>query len=280
MPTYAILGASGYTGRSLLALLLKDPNNTINAYVRSKSKLLALFPGLEGNKSVRIFDGPLNDIPLLASCISSDVNTVFCVLGGNESVPGMRIAQDAAQSLVAALCYPDPATNGGKKVAKIICLSSASLNPRIGANEPRLLLWVVQTAFSYIYADLALAEAYLRLHKSWLDVTFMTPGGLVEDEQKGHVLTMDHVKTFLSYPDLAAGMIEVAELGSYDWKHVGVSPTGKNVKIEYGVFPNPILLCLVRHFSGGFLLQMFPRTVGKELLLTGVIQVEGSEANG
>lgn len=144
-----------------------------------------------------------------------------------------------------------PATNGAKKVAKIICLSSASLNPRIGANEPRLLLWVVQTAFSYTYADLALAEAYLRLHKSWLDVTFITPRVLVEDEQKGHVLTMDHVKAFLSYPDLAAGMIEVAELGSYDWKQVGVSPTGKNVKIEYVVFPNPILPFLVRHVSGG-----------------------------
>ena len=102
----------------------------------------------------------------------------------------------------------------------------------------------------------------------------------MEDEQKGHVLTMDNVKAFLSYPDLAAGMIEVAESGSYDWKQVGVSPTGKNVKIEYVVFPNPILLCLVRHVSGGFLLQMFPRTVQKELILTGVIQVEGSEANG
>lgn len=100
---------------------------------------------------------------------------------------------------------------------------------------------MVQTAFSYTYADLALAEAYLRLHKSWLDVTFITPRVLVEDEQKGHVLTMDHVKAFLSYPDLAAGMIEVAESGSYDWKQVGVSPTGKNVKIEYVVFPNPIL---------------------------------------
>ncbi|KAL2051773.1 hypothetical protein ABVK25_007929 [Lepraria finkii] len=141
-----------------------------------------------------------------------------------------------------------PATNGAKKVAKIICLSSASLNPRIGANEPRLLLWVVQTAFSYTYADLALAEAYLRLHKSWLDVTFMTPGVLVEDEQKGHVLTMDNVKAFLSYPDLAAGMIEVAESGSYDWKQVGVSPTGKNVKIEWKA-PKQMAKGLVFHFT-------------------------------
>jgi N-acetyl-gamma-glutamylphosphate reductase len=96
MLTYAILGASGYTGRSILNLLLKDPNNTVNCYVRSKSKLLGLFPSLEADKSVQIFDGPLNDIPLIASCVSPGVNTVFYALGGNESVPGMRIAQDGA----------------------------------------------------------------------------------------------------------------------------------------------------------------------------------------
>jgi putative NADH-flavin reductase len=116
---------------------------------------------------------------------------------------------------------------------KIVFLSSCSLNPLIEANEPKLLVWVAATAFSHAYADLALAEAYLRLHKSWLDVTFITSGALVEDEQKGHVLTMDYVKHFLSYPDLAAGMIEVAETGGYEWKQVGVSPTGKDMKFEY-----------------------------------------------
>ena len=249
MPTYAVLGATGLTGRSLLSLLLADPknNNKVHAYVRSKRKLISLFPNIEENKSVRIFSGPLDDIPLLASCVSpDDVDVVFCVLGRNESVPGMRIAQDAAQSLVAALCYGSPSlvvTSEGKgegrkrKFPKIIFLSSASLNPRMTANEKAFLVWVVKRSFSYAYTDLALAEAYLRLHESWLDVTFVTPGALVEDEQKGYVLSLDQAKNFLSYPDLAAGLIEIAESGDYEWMQVGVSSTGKDVKFEYVYFP-------------------------------------------
>ena len=246
MPTYAILGASGFTGRSILTLLLKDPENRINVYVRSKSKLLSLFPGLEENKSVRIFHGRLDDIPLLASCISPDVNTVFCVLGLNENLPGIRIAQDGAQAIVAALCYPNP-EGRAKKPPRIIFLSSASINPRIAAKEPPFILGFIKRALSYAYEDLALAEAYLRLHESWLNVTFVTPGGLVEDEQKGHVLSLDHSQTFLSYPDLAAAMIEIAESGGYEWMGVGVLPKGKNVKIEWKA-PAQMARGLVWHY--------------------------------
>ena len=231
MPTYAILGASGLTGRSILTLLLKDQSNKINCYVRSKAKLLSLFPELGENKSVQIFDGPINDIPLIASCIATNVNTVFCVIGLNENLPGMRVAQDAAQAIVAALCYPSPAYEA-KKLPKIVFLSSATINPRIAVNEPPLVLGLLTRAFSYAYEDLALAEAYLRLHTSWLSVTFVTPGGLVEDEQKGHVLSLDHQQTFLSYLDLAAGMIEVAGSGDHDWMGVGVLPRSKDVKFE------------------------------------------------
>ncbi|KAL2042856.1 hypothetical protein N7G274_004616 [Stereocaulon virgatum] len=113
---------------------------------------------------------------------------------------------------------------------KIVFLSSYSLNPLIEADESKLFVWVAATAFSHAYAYLALAEAYLRLHKSWLNVTFIIPVALVEDEQKGHVLTVNYVKHFLSFPDLAAKMIKVAELGGYEWKQVGASPIGKNVR--------------------------------------------------
>ena len=246
MPTYAVLGASGFTGSSILTLLLKDPTNHINVYVRSKSKLLSLFPGLEENKSVRIFAGRLHDVPLMASCISPDVNTVFCVLGLNENIPGIRIAQDGAQAIVAALCYPNPVERA-KNSPRIIFLTSASVNPRIAVNEPPLILGFIKRAFSYAYEDLELAEAYLRLHESWLNVTFVTPGGLVEDEQKGHVLSLDHSQTFLSYPDLAAAMIEIAESSGYDWMGVGVLPKGKDVKIEWKA-PAQMVRGLVWHY--------------------------------
>ncbi len=247
MPTYAVLGASGYTGSSILTLLLKDPTNHINVYVRSKSKLLSLFPGLEENKSVRIFNGRLHDIPLMASCISPDVNTVFSVLGLNENIPGIRIAQDGAQAIVAALCYPKPEERA-KKTPRIVFLSSVSVNPRIAINEPSFALGFIKRAFSYAYEDLALAEAYLRLHESWLNVTFVTPGGLAADEQKGHVLSLDHCsQTFLSYPDLAAGMIEIAESSGYDWMGVCVLPKSKDVKIEWKA-PAQMARGLVWHY--------------------------------
>lgn len=246
MPTYAILGASGFTGSSILTLLLKDPENCLNVYVRSKLKLLALFPGLEENKSVRIFDGRLDDIHLIASCISPDVNIVFSVLGLNENIPGIRIAQDGAQAIVAALCYPNP-NESAKTPPRIVFLSSASINSRIAANESPFILGFVKRAFSYAYEDLALAEAYLRLHESWLNVTFVTPGGLVEDEQKGHVLSLDHSQTFLSYPDLAAAMIEIAESSGYNWLGVGVLPKGKDVKIEWKA-PAQMARGLVWHY--------------------------------
>lgn len=44
MPTYAVLGATGSTGQAILNILLQSPKNTVNAYVRSKAKLLKLSP--------------------------------------------------------------------------------------------------------------------------------------------------------------------------------------------------------------------------------------------
>jgi len=246
MPTYTIIGATGKTGGSLLNLLLKKPNTTINAYVRSKSKLLAQVPRLEESKSVHIFEGSLMDVKLLKSCLSPNVDAVFCVLGVNENVPGYRVVQDASHAIVAALIQirlEDP----NAKIPKIIMLSSSSLNPRLHADKQAMVHGIVSRAFSNVYADLARAEDYLNLHKSWLDATFIQPGGLVEDEQKGHALSLDHQKSFLSYLDLAAGMIEVAESDSYKWEGVAVVPTGRDVKFEWKA-PPQMARGLVWHF--------------------------------
>ncbi|SLM35661.1 NAD(P)-binding domain [Lasallia pustulata] len=247
MPTYAILGATGYTGRSILTLLLKDPNNKVHAYVRSKSKLLSQRPDIEANKEVKIFEGALNDVPLLASCLSN-VDTVFSVLGENDNTPGMRIGEDGAQALVAALTHLRFATEM-EHVPRIIMLSSSSVNPGMMAHKPRVVKSIVGTAFSNAYADLRRAEAYLRLHKSWLSVTFIQPGALTEDEQKGHTLSTEHTGDgFVSYLDLAAGMIEVANSGGYGWMGVSVNPTGKDVKFEWKA-PKQVARGLVWHFA-------------------------------
>lgn len=246
MPTYTILGATGKTGGALLQLLLKTPNTHIKAYVRSKAKLLHQNPNLEQNDRVQIFEGPLSNIPLIASALSPKVDTAFCVLGINENTPGIRIAQDTAHSVVAALCHIMRTRNDANyKPPKLIVLSSASLNPRFGSAVEHA---IIGRALSNLYGDLALAERYLRLHESWLRVTFVQPGGLTGDVQRGHRVSLEACSPMVSYLDLAAGMIEIAEAGDvYDWEGVSVRATGKNVRFERNA-PGQIARGFLWHF--------------------------------
>ena len=235
MPTFAVLGATGSTGQALLNILLQSPKNTVNAYVRSKAKLQKLSPQYQGNENLHIFEGALGDVGLLADCISN-TSAVLCVLGANENEPGIRVAQDAAHSIVAACCRLR-AQDSNVNLPRIIFLTSATINPRLCRDLPTVAYWALHTAFSYLYDDLEHAEAYFRLHKDWLDVTFIQPGGLVHDTPKGHSLSLERQQTFLSYPDLAAGIIEaaVASGEEYSWKGVSVVPTSNNTKVEWRV---------------------------------------------
>ena len=249
MPTYTILGATGKTGGALLDLLLKAPSTHINAYVRSKAKLLMQRPGLEKEEDVKIFEGSLTDIPLLASTLTPKVEAAFCVLGVNENIPGIRLAQDSATSIVAAFCHIRN-KDVDFKPPKLIFLSSASLNSVMSSKQP-VAKAIVGRGMSHVYADLRFAEENLRLHQSWLDVTFVQPGALTEDVQKGHKLSVDEMtgdSPFVSYLDLAAGMIEIAESGSYEWMGVSVNATGKDIKFEPNA-PPQILRGLVWHFA-------------------------------
>lgn len=243
MPTYAILGATGSTGLALLDNLSKSPKYTVNAYVRSKAKLERFRPGISKSEKVQIFEGDLHDIPLITRCISN-VSAIFAVVATNFNVPGMTIAQDTAQIIVAALCNLRT-QNPDAKLPRIIVLSSASVNPTFSRELPALVRWVTQNAFSYIYEDLRRAERYLRLHKSWMNATFVQPGALVHDAQQGHAVSLDGIcldgeQTCLGYLDLAAGMIEVADgEGKYDWVGVSVVPTARKVEFEWRL---PILV--------------------------------------
>ena len=105
---------------------------------------------------------------------------------------------------------------------RILILSSASLSPHLVGDVPAAAKWLVHTALSYLYDDLAHAQDYLRLHASWIDVVFICPPGLSNDMQRGHAVSLDRVGGFLSCADLAAGMLEVAESDdSYSWECVG-----------------------------------------------------------
>ena len=247
MPTYTILGATGKTGGALLDLLEKSPANNINLYVRSKRKLMTQRPELKDAKQIHIFEGAITDISLMKSCLSPNVDAVFATLGVNENHPDIRVNQDAAQSIVAALTEIR-FENLAAKIPKIILLSSCSLNERMAHQDPAFLHWMLLKAFSNPYGDLALAQRFLELHKSWLNVTYMQPAGLVEDVQKGHTLSLDkHADGFVSYLDVAAGMIEVAQTDGYEWAGVSPLPKSKDVKFEWNA-PPQMLRGLVWHF--------------------------------
>lgn len=245
MPTYTIIGATGKTGGALLELLLKDPTATIHSYARSQSKLLAQSPGLDQNPRVHIFAGSLSDVELLASALSPAVDAAFMVTGMNENVPGMRLAQETAHAVVAALCRIRN-SKPAYKPPRLLVLSSASMNEKIF--PPSLGARIAHQAFSHVYEDLGFAEQYLRLHESWLNVIFVQPGGLTTDIQKGHQVSLSQCSPFVSYLDLAAGMIELAGTTEYDWKGVSVMATAKDVKFEKNA-PPQALRGLVWHYA-------------------------------
>ena len=238
MPSYAVLGATGNTGQALVQVLLQSPVNKIHAYCRSKSKLERVCPAITDNKQVRAFEGSLEDVSLLVDCIRG-TRAVFLAVAIIDNMPGCTIAMDTARVVVAALEKLKTESGASAKLPKLLVLSSASLEDSFCGDVPPLVHRVLSAAVSNLYKDLAEAERFLRAEQSWISTTFIKPGGLVHDTQKGHEISMVTAKTPLSFVDLAAGMVEVADSddGRYDMKSVSVLPTGKDVSFPWdGVY--------------------------------------------
>lgn len=231
MPTFAILGATGNTGQCILSLLLKDPSARIHCFVRNARKLHKLAPEILDNKRVRIFEAPLTDIARLAECIST-CDAVFSCVATEENAPGTTIALDTAHSVVAALTHIRCVHQSTQPLPRVIVLSSGTISDHLTRETPTAARLFVWCGFSHLYADLIRAEAYYRMHSSWMTAIFVLPGGLVHAEQSGHkVDTEKESGAFLSYLDLAAGMIECASKDrtdtAWDWVSLSVVPTGK-----------------------------------------------------
>jgi oxidoreductase AflX len=247
MPFYAVMGATGNTGQSLLNILSQSPDNSIHAYVRSKSKLLRLSPELSSAKNVKIFEGDLEDVDLICNCISG-TRAVLMAIAMSDNMSGCRIAQDTARVVVAAM-EKLRSKDANVKLPRVIVLSSASLDDYLCRDLPHFVHWMLLTCASNVYADLIKAEEYLRSQESWITSVFIKPGGLVHDKQKGHALSTERQQTFLSFLDLAAGMVEVADTegDKWDMKNVSVLPTAKDVKIEW-MAPINLVKGLLCHF--------------------------------
>ncbi|KAL6237511.1 Averufin oxidase A [Aspergillus navahoensis] len=231
MPSYAVLGATGNTGRAIVQVLLDradtDSRIEIHAYCRSKEKLFRLCPAAEVSKSLSVFEGRLDDDRLIDECLRG-ADAVFLVVAIVDNMPGCTVAMQTAEAVVASLQRlraADPAI----RPPRLVMLSSASLEPSFCNDVPAPVHWVLQTAVSHLYRDLAAAEAFLRAQSGWLSATFVKPGGLVHDQARGHEVRLDRAQTPLSFLDLAAGMVEVAEAGDdrYNMRSVSVVPTSR-----------------------------------------------------
>jgi uncharacterized protein YbjT (DUF2867 family) len=246
MPTYAVLGATGNTGQSLLQVLTQTSNNKIHAYCRSKSKLEHLQPDIVADSKVQVFEGSLNNTELIRDCIK-DTHAVFLAVAVSGNVPGNTIAQDTARVVITAL-QELRNSNPAMKLPTLIVLSAAPTEPEFTKDMPSFALILLLLAESNIYTDLTFAEAILRKEAHWISVTFVKPGALSIDAQKGHKITMRGPKGIVSFMDLAAAMVEVAD-GGEEWegKSVSVDPVARDVVFPWRNVPL-LVMGLVYHF--------------------------------
>lgn len=231
MPSYAVLGATGNTGQALLRVLSHSSSNTIHAFCRSKSKLNNLSPDIASNPNVEVYESNIKGISVLAECIKN-THAVFLAVAVSNNVPGNTIAEDTAKAVVSALQLirkDDPRA----KLPKLVVLSAAPTSDHLTRDMPRLALGFLLRAESNIYNDLAVAEKYLREQQDWITTTFVKPGAISQDVQKGHKLSLDQVGQCVSFLDLAAGMVEAADSEGYDMRDVSVVSMGDSVKFPW-----------------------------------------------
>jgi NAD(P)H-binding len=248
MSTYAILGATGNCGTALIDNLLRNPTAHVRAYCRNKNKLINAVPQLVDNKRVEIFEGNIHDVNLLAQCIK-DTKAVFHVVGSNDNIPNYNIGLDTAQSIIGAMEKLRAECPWGLQLPKIVLLSSATIDDHLSRKMPWWFRPIMLTAASNVYNDLRRTEEFLRAQEDLVTTIFIKPGGLSIDKQRGHKLELDHEESFVSYLDLAAGMIEAADdlQGRYDMKNVSVSNANGSAKFPPGT-PLCILAGLLRHY--------------------------------
>lgn len=248
--TYAVLGSTGNCGTALIRNLLQSPQNQVHAYCRNIAKLHGLLPEVVDNKRIQVFSGSIYDEELMVECVRN-TKAVFLVVTTNDNIPGCRLSQDSAATVIKALQEIKKDSVPGIILPKLVLLSSATIDEHLARNMPGWFRPIMLAAASHVYEDLKRTEAFLRSHEDWVSTIFIKPAGLSPDIARGHRLTLDEEESFISYLDLSAGMIEAAEdeEGRYDGRNVGVVnlKRGVGAKFPRGT-PLTIVLGLLRHF--------------------------------
>jgi hypothetical protein len=250
LPTLALLGATGKTGREVLKGLLKRDFQWLRIYVRSKQKLLNMFPQLISDARIQICEGQVTDQKTMQECLS-EAQVIINTIGGYSYFPDNSL-HTAAESMVMALQALRARTSGPWERPRMIFLSSSTRNTRFAAARPKLVHWLIETAFQNGYNDLKLAHKAVLADPSLLSVLFVQPGVLVEEEGTGAYVSTEEVKLACSYEDLGAGFVDLALERSYDELHeVGMSSDQGNRALRYA----PIML---RKMAAGFFALYVP----------------------
>ena len=246
MATYAVLGATGNCGSSLIQVLLQSPNIKVHAYCRNKAKLTRKLPEVVESKRVQIFDGRIDDVDLLASCIRG-CRAVFLTVTMNDNIPGCSVSQETARSVILALQNLKAESKSELRIPKLVLLSSATIDDHLARKMPIWFRPIMLRAGSNVYEDLRVTERFLRAQQDWVSTIFIKPGGLAIDKPRGYKLSLDEENSFISYLDLAAAMLEAAGSDDYDMKNVSVVNTGGSAAFPRGT-PLCIFYGLLRHY--------------------------------
>jgi putative NADH-flavin reductase len=247
--TYAILGATGNTGTSLIKVLLaQHPEAHIHAYCRNKTKLFRLLPDAADDKRMVVFEGDMLDVELLANCVRG-TKAIFHAVSTNTNIPNLSVGQDSCAALVQAL-EQIKAADADAVIPRLVLLSSCSGTDALCTNLNGVFRSLLRMSESNIYGDLAKAEALLRSREDLVKTVYIKPGGLSLDVQSGHQLVTDRQETFISYLTLAGGMVEAADApdGVWDGRDVSVvhKVPGHSAKFPIST-PLTIFWGLIRH---------------------------------
>ncbi|KAH8688712.1 hypothetical protein BGW36DRAFT_412685 [Talaromyces proteolyticus] len=232
---FALLGATGHTGRRILQKLLQletIPDIEIHVYARSRAKLESLFPSLSSDRRVTIFHGSLSDENLIRNCLAS-VDTIICTVGENENIPGVTVLRDCAQAVLRALASLQMEEKTWIR-PRLLLLSSATWNSRFAASRPIVLDWMIRNAFSRPYSDLVKAQEMFLAATSLVSVLLVQPNALVEEAATGCVISTEFAYIAVSYADLADGFVQLATNPTYkEISAIGVSSQGAKKPFLY-----------------------------------------------
>jgi uncharacterized protein YbjT (DUF2867 family) len=143
MSRYAILGATGRTGSSILKLLKASPTAKIKVLVRSKAKLEKVVPESTSNPNISIFESSISEISTLSQCLTN-TKAVFLTVAVVGNVPETTIAQETAHAVVQALTRLKE-KNVTFKPPRLIVLSSASIDNKVWTTTPAIVHNILHT---------------------------------------------------------------------------------------------------------------------------------------